>query len=554
MTATAGNGQNVINWATVTGATSYNVYWSTTSGVTKATGTKVAGVTSPYTHAGLTGGTTYYYVVTAVNATGESVESSQVSATPSASVLILSENFEDNILDPRISVETVGSFSSNPGIKDISNFGSTKAFGYGSSTCGASCFDSYVTNLKITFPSPTYVSTISFKEMELYGNWGSCGEIYIDGNGLFPDAGSCGTNTFGKIPHNDWQADTTFRTQSFSINNSVSSIVLKIRDITNSSEIFIDDIEVKGLSNVVSSSVTSCSFSGSNVTAKDSTGKELWNYTVGSTVTKCTVGDINNDGTNEVVAGTDRDGTDKGVVYALSREGVKLWSYKTGATGIFWPDDQMPVIAIRIADVDNDGNPEVVTLSYHYYWYPERLCVFNGKTGELKGDYWNPGRATSDDSVVVADLDGDGINEIIVGSGNNDSGNVAAVYVLKGNNVSGQAPPYYGSSSQGTQIWYSNLGKPVNESYPYVTWVEVLNDINSDSVKDLKCGGGTKDSPTYIRYLDGKFGGLICNPACPGGTSCANGQCQEDTSCTKTCSDINGNGIFDFDECECLLW
>ncbi len=82
VTATAGNGQVAITWASVSGATSYNIYWSTVPVVTKATGTKISGVISPYTHTGRTNGTTYYYVVTAVNSYGESGESLQVSATP----------------------------------------------------------------------------------------------------------------------------------------------------------------------------------------------------------------------------------------------------------------------------------------------------------------------------------------------------------------------------------------------------------------------------------------------------------------------------------------
>ncbi|MBI3585179.1 MAG: hypothetical protein HY096_14680 [Nitrospinae bacterium] len=70
-----------ISWNSVSGATSYNIYWSTTSGVTTSNGTKITNATSPYTHTGLTSGTTYYYVVTAVNSSGESSVSSQVSAT-----------------------------------------------------------------------------------------------------------------------------------------------------------------------------------------------------------------------------------------------------------------------------------------------------------------------------------------------------------------------------------------------------------------------------------------------------------------------------------------
>lgn len=79
--ATAGNGQITISWNAVTGATSYNIYWSTTSGVTKTSGTKISNATSPYTHTGRTNGTTYYYIVTAVNSSGESMASSQASAT-----------------------------------------------------------------------------------------------------------------------------------------------------------------------------------------------------------------------------------------------------------------------------------------------------------------------------------------------------------------------------------------------------------------------------------------------------------------------------------------
>ncbi len=86
VTATAGNGQVTVSWNQVAGATSYNIYWSRTGGVTKNTGTKISAMTSPYLHAPLDNNTTYYYVVTAVSISGESADSPQVSATPSAPV------------------------------------------------------------------------------------------------------------------------------------------------------------------------------------------------------------------------------------------------------------------------------------------------------------------------------------------------------------------------------------------------------------------------------------------------------------------------------------
>jgi CSLREA domain-containing protein/uncharacterized repeat protein (TIGR02543 family) len=90
--AVPGDGQVTLSWSPVQGATFYNIYMATQSGVTKANwqskpgGMKHEGITgTTFTHTGLQNGTTYYFVVTAVNAAGESAESQEVSATPQAS-------------------------------------------------------------------------------------------------------------------------------------------------------------------------------------------------------------------------------------------------------------------------------------------------------------------------------------------------------------------------------------------------------------------------------------------------------------------------------------
>jgi hypothetical protein len=82
MGASAGDELVVIHWETVADATSYNLYWLNAPGVTKSTGKKIVNVTSPYSHTGLTNGTPCYYVVTAANSNGESIESSEMTATP----------------------------------------------------------------------------------------------------------------------------------------------------------------------------------------------------------------------------------------------------------------------------------------------------------------------------------------------------------------------------------------------------------------------------------------------------------------------------------------
>jgi len=82
--ATAGNAQVSLTWSASTGATSYHVKRSTTNGgpysqVSNPTGTS-------FTDTGLTNGTAYYYVVSALNSAGESANSNQATATPTAPV------------------------------------------------------------------------------------------------------------------------------------------------------------------------------------------------------------------------------------------------------------------------------------------------------------------------------------------------------------------------------------------------------------------------------------------------------------------------------------
>jgi glycosyl hydrolase family 44/fibronectin type III domain protein len=84
LTATPGNLQVALTWNASTGATSYHVKRGTAQGGPYTT---VESPTSPsVTDPGLTNGTTYHYVVSAVNAAGESANSSDISATPAAAV------------------------------------------------------------------------------------------------------------------------------------------------------------------------------------------------------------------------------------------------------------------------------------------------------------------------------------------------------------------------------------------------------------------------------------------------------------------------------------
>ena len=98
LVATPGDGQVSLSWNASSGATSYNVKRSTTSGGPYST--VASGVTSTsFTNTGLTNGTTYFFVVSAVNSAGESGNSNQASATPqqsSAGDIIVAPNGTDS--------------------------------------------------------------------------------------------------------------------------------------------------------------------------------------------------------------------------------------------------------------------------------------------------------------------------------------------------------------------------------------------------------------------------------------------------------------------------
>ena len=75
-TATLGWHQVAVDWTALSGASSYTVYWGTSTGISSSS------TDDNYTHTGLDNGTTYYYKVAAVDSSGTGTLSSEVSATP----------------------------------------------------------------------------------------------------------------------------------------------------------------------------------------------------------------------------------------------------------------------------------------------------------------------------------------------------------------------------------------------------------------------------------------------------------------------------------------
>ena len=87
LTATAGVGQVQLNWTASIGAVAYNIYRGLTPGSEGAAPYASVNNVNNYTDTGVVGGQSYYYRITAVNFSGESARTSEVSGVPVAGVV-----------------------------------------------------------------------------------------------------------------------------------------------------------------------------------------------------------------------------------------------------------------------------------------------------------------------------------------------------------------------------------------------------------------------------------------------------------------------------------
>jgi outer membrane protein assembly factor BamB len=174
--------------------------------------------------------------------------------------------------------------------------------------------------------------------------------------------------------------------------------------------------------------------SGNNTYAFRGNGTLLWSYSAGHNSSNVAVGDLDNDGTLEVVF-VGRVGGSWRVSALMATDGTLVWSYNLSDGG-----------DVALADLDNDGQLEVVVA---YLGGGVMALRHNGSL------YWQRAFTRTGgwklNSPTIADLNGDGLREIVVGCYDQRT-----VYALRG--TDGSTIWSYGDARTGSQSSSRKIG------------------------------------------------------------------------------------------------
>jgi trimeric autotransporter adhesin len=196
--ATSGTTQTAttVSWTASTGATSYKIFRSTTSGGPYSqVGTST---TTSFNDTGLTCNTTYYYVVTASNGTCDSGNSAQASATTATCGGCTTQTLYNHTFDGASGLDgwSVGTFNGGSsaswrGVQTCSpTHSGSQIFRYGGTTCTSSYTSNNFTFAQpngaggISFPAAATTSRLSFWHRRSYESGYDGGTLTVSVDGL----------------------------------------------------------------------------------------------------------------------------------------------------------------------------------------------------------------------------------------------------------------------------------------------------------------------------------------------------------------------------------
>jgi hypothetical protein len=211
---------------------------------------------------------------------------------------------------------------------------------------------------------------------------------------------------------------------------------------------------------------------------------QTWDWGLATYISAIAIGDVDGDKEVEIVTGGYYwDGT-------RNRAQLCVWNGKTLTLDQirtwYWTDDTV-INAVAVADVDNDGDLEIVT-GGHYHdaaRYHAQLCVWTGTSLTLEAVqswYWTS--STHITSLAVGDVDDDAQVEVVTGG-----------YYHDGTRTQAQLCVWTGTSLalEAVQSWYWTSDTEINSV--------AIGDVDEDKEMEIVTGGNTYDGTQRYAQL-----------------------------------------------------
>jgi len=166
-----------------------------------------------------------------------------------------------------------------------------------------------------------------------------------------------------------------------------------------------------------------------------------------------------------VAVGTGPEEGANGAFILFDRNGRELWRLSVEDGECIYSTaeevyDQYLVDRIFYGDLDVDGTNELLVSFVHDHFHPCKLVVLT-LAGETLAEYWHPGYIRT---LTVGRVGDDPTPLVVVSASNNaiktSWWNPQTVFAFRGLEISGQAPPYRGTSGSegvlqdGSELWY----------------------------------------------------------------------------------------------------
>ena len=212
------------------------------------------------------------------------------------------------------------------------------------------------------------------------------------------------------------------------------------------------------------------------IAKQGSNGTHLWEESVNATgKDNCDLdvewaGNLDGDGLNDVIVTESKyDGTTEtaSVIAKKGSNGTHLWEESVNATG----KDNCDIFAVSAGDLDGDGLDDVIVSESKYdemtFMTIERIIAKKGKTDAHMWEESVTGMAPFIYALPVGDLDGDGLNDVIVTEikyNQSTDTTTASVIAKKGNT--------------GAQMWEESVTGTVIYALP-------AGDLDGDGLNDV---------------------------------------------------------------------